>query len=205
MVINAVIDLSHHNGNVDLGIAKGDGIEGVILKATQGTQFHDPEYSVYLQKAKSAGIMVGAYHFGVGQDGVHQADYFLEMVKPDASTLCVLDFEENPTGSTMTLDEARDFVTHIKELTGRWPGIYGGSLLKRLLPTGVDPVLSNCWLWVAQYGPRPTFPPTWPTWTMWQYTDGAVGNQPHIVSGVGRCDRNYFNGTEEALRKLWGY
>ena len=39
---NAVIDLSHHNATVDLQAAKGDGILGVIHKATQGLTFQDP-------------------------------------------------------------------------------------------------------------------------------------------------------------------
>ena len=34
--LNAVIDISHHDGNVNLAKAKEDGILGVIQKATQG-------------------------------------------------------------------------------------------------------------------------------------------------------------------------
>jgi lysozyme len=39
---------------------------------------------------------------------------------------------------------------------------------------------------------------------MWQYTDGALGPKPHTVKGIGRCDRDKFNGSEAQLRKLWG-
>jgi len=42
--INVVIDLSHHNGDVDLAQAAADGILGVIQKATQGTGYQDPTY-----------------------------------------------------------------------------------------------------------------------------------------------------------------
>jgi lysozyme len=34
--LNVVIDISHHDGNVNLAKAKEDGILGVIQKATQG-------------------------------------------------------------------------------------------------------------------------------------------------------------------------
>jgi lysozyme len=47
-------------------------------------------------------------------------------------------------------------------------------------------------------------PPNWPTWMMWQYTDGGIGPEPHTVNGIGRCDRDKFNGNENQLRKLWG-
>jgi lysozyme len=42
--LNVVIDISHHDGNVNLAKAKEDGILGVIQKATQGQTFKDPTY-----------------------------------------------------------------------------------------------------------------------------------------------------------------
>jgi lysozyme len=202
--LNAVVDLSHHNGDVDLNRAKNDGIVGVIHKATQGTAYADPVYTVNRAKAEAAGLYWGAYHFGVGGDGVSQADHFLTVVQPQRSTLLVLDFEANPQGPSMTLEEARAFVTHIFEQAGRWPGFYSGHYIKELLGTQVDPVLSKCWLWLSQYGPTPVVPANWPTWTFWQYTDGGIGPGPHAVDGIGRCDRDFFSGEMAALQQLWG-
>ena len=202
--LNVVIDISHNNGNVDLARAKEDGIVGVIQKATQGQSFVDPTYEVNRRKAADAGLLWGAYHFGVGGDGVEQAEHFLKVAGGDPKTLLVLDFESNPTGPSMDLEEAKAFVTHINERTGRFPGFYSGHDIKRLLGGNRDPILSQCWLWLAQYGPTPVVPRNWETWTMWQYTDGAYGSEPHQVSGVGRCDRDKFNGDEAQLRRLWG-
>jgi lysozyme len=103
----------------------------------------------------------------------------------------------------MSLEEARAFVIHVRESTGRWPGLYSGHYVKELLGTQGDPVLSSCWFWLAQYGPTAVVPAAWPTWSMWQYTDGAVGPEPHEVDGVGRCDRDRFNGTAARLREFW--
>jgi lysozyme len=47
-------------------------------------------------------------------------------------------------------------------------------------------------------------PPTWSTWTLWQYTDGMHGPEPHAVKGIGPCDRNKFNGSLTSLKKVWG-
>jgi len=53
--LNAVVDISHHNGNIDLQQAKADGIIGVIHKATQGTTGLDPMYQTNRAKAAAAG------------------------------------------------------------------------------------------------------------------------------------------------------
>lgn len=202
--LNAVVDISHHNGNVNFAKAKDAGIIGVIQKATQGQSNVDPTYKTNKIKALNAGLLWGAYHFATGSDGLKQADNFLSVVGNDPKTLLVLDFEPNLTGPSMSLEEARAFVTSLKERTGRFPGFYSGHFIKQLLGTSSDPVLANCWFWLAQYGKTAVVPPNWPTWTLWQYTDGVVGPEPHTVSGIGRCDRDLFNGSETQLRKLWG-
>jgi GH25 family lysozyme M1 (1,4-beta-N-acetylmuramidase) len=202
--INAVVDLSHHNGDVDLNKAKAASILGVIQKASQGIGYADPTYEANRSKAIAAGLYWGAYHFGTGSDGVQQAEHFLDIVKPGSKDLLVLDFEANAQGPSMTLEEARAFVTHVNKMTGRWPGLYAGHYLKELLGNSKDPVLSSCWFWLSQYGPTPVIPNSWDKWTMWQYTDGGIGSEPHSVDGIGRCDRDKFNGDEAALRELWG-
>jgi len=201
--LNAVVDLSHNNGDVDLQLAQGDGIIGVIHKATEGLTEVDVMYETNKAKAAAAGLLWGAYHFGTGGDGVGQAQHFLDVVGTFDNTLLVLDFEPNPTGPSMSMDDARAFVTQVNQTTGRFPGLYSGSYIKQLLGSGKDPVLAQCWLWLPEYGPTPIVPPNWPTWTMWQYTDGSIGPEPHEVAGIGYCDRDQFNGTEAQLRALW--
>jgi lysozyme len=83
----------------------------------------------------------------------------------------------------MDLEEARAFVIHINEERRRFPGFYSGHYIKQLLGTSTDPIWAECWFWLAQYGPTPVVPRNWKTWTMWQYTDGALGPKPHMESG----------------------
>jgi lysozyme len=201
--LNAVVDISHHNGNVNLQLAEADGIVGVIHKATQGTTIVDPMYQTNRTQAANAGLLWGAYHFGTGGDGTAQAQFFLNVVGTFDNTLLVLDFEQNTGGTSMSLAEARDFVNEVNQVTGRFPGFYSGSYIKQLLGNAKDPVLAQCWLWLPEYGSNAIVPANWPTWTMWQYTDGNVGPQPHAVNGIGNCDRDKFNGSEDQLRTLW--
>jgi GH25 family lysozyme M1 (1,4-beta-N-acetylmuramidase) len=206
--INVVVDLSHHNETVDFAKMKAAGVVGAIHKATQGLTYVDESYASRRAQALDCGLLWGAYHFGVGGDGSDQAEFFLEVTKPDERTLLVLDYEPNLTGPTMSLDQAREFVEHVGEATGRWPGLYSGHLIKEQLGNVAPPdrQLSKCFLWIAQYnGPRPlNVPPTFRTWTFWQYTDGVHGSVPRSVDGVGRCDRNKFNGSLAQLKRLWG-
>jgi lysozyme len=202
--LNAVVDLSHHNGDVDFVKLKGAGILGVIHKATQGLGGVDPTFADHRAQAQNAGLLWGAYHFGTDADGVQQAVQFLETVGDPTSTLIALDFESNPTGPSMSLEEARAFVTHIHDATGRYPGLYSGHYIKNLLGSNTDAVLANCWFWLAQYGPTAVVPANWTDWTLWQYTDGALGPEPREVPGVGRFDRDLFNGSADDLRTFWG-
>lgn len=202
--LNAVVDISHHNANVDFTKLKAAGILGVIHKATQGLGGADPTYVAHRAGALGAGLLWGAYHFGTDSEGVQQAIAFLDVVGDPSNAVLVLDFEPNPTGPSMSLEEARAFVTHIKEATGRYPGFYSGHYIKDLLGTAADPVLANCWFWLAQYGPTAVVPPNWNTWTLWQYTDGALGPPPTEVPGVGRFDRDLYNGTPDELKSFWG-
>ena len=90
-----------------------------------------------------AGLLFGAYHFGDGSDGASQARHFLDVVQPDENTVVVLDFESNPAGPSMTLEEARAFVTHLKFELGRWPGFYSGHDIKEALGKSVDPIAGS--------------------------------------------------------------
>ena len=206
--LNAVFDISHLNENVNLSNAKAAGMQALFHKATQSggnTLFHDKAYPRRRQDAQAAGLLWGAYHFGTSGDGTSQANSFLDYAKPDGSTLLVLDFERATTkGETsMTLQDARDFVTQVKARTGKYPGIYGGSMLKELTRASGDPILSQCWLWIAEYGSHVILPNGWSDYAFWQFTDGTHGNGALPIDGVGHCDRDLFKGTAAELSSFW--
>lgn len=212
--INVVCDLSHHNKIVDLNKAAASGLVGFFNKATQslGDQLEqDLTYPHRREAAKLANLLFGAFHFGSSGSGTDQADAFLAYTAPQNDTLLVLDFERDTTRgqTTMGLQEARDFVNRIKEKTGKFPGIYGGELLKALIGSGGDSVLSQCWLWLSEYPLtrsmlQPKLPNGWADYTFWQYTDGGVNpNVATPIDGIGLCDRNLFKGDKDQLMAFW--
>ncbi len=205
-LLNVVVDLSHHNTITSFQDAKAAGILGVIHKATEGTSFVDATYDEHRSLARAAGLFWGAYHFGGSGDVPGQVRHFLDVVNPGPTDLLVLDFEPNAREGTMTVAEAESFVQTTQAQAGRFPGLYSGqAFLREQLGNRTDTVLKHCFLWIARYASQPPeVPVAFPTFTFWQYTDGNAGLQPHQVPGIGRCDRDKFNGDEASLRRLWG-
>lgn len=176
-------------------------------KATQGVAFVDKSYHRRTE-AETAGLLWGAYHFGDGTDGATQARHFLETVKKNAKNLPVLalDLEHNPNKETgeMDLETAEEFVQTVFDETGVWPLVYGSAYLKSLVRGHVTK-LNNCPLWIASWGSQSkiTLPEGWSHWTIWQYTNGQVGPEPHTVDGIGHCDRDKFNGSVKEMKAFW--
>jgi lysozyme len=200
-MINTIIDLSHHN-NCDLPTIQNAGIVAIVHKASQGAAFIDPQYAARKQQALAMGFLWGSYHFGTGVDVMDQVSNFLRSVGTLApNELLALDFEPNPGGMSMTLDQAHQFVTLIQNELGFWPMIYGGYTIRASIGTNPDPILANCPLWYARYAAAPYGIPhqVWPSYTLWQYSDLGT------VDGVGPCDRNWYQGTTDDLTAAWPF
>ncbi len=205
-----VIDISHHNIVQDLKATAASGIWGVIHKSSQGKGYKDPDYATRRALAKSEGLLWGAYHFNDGSDVAAQVDWFIKCAAPDASTLLVLDFEDNPK-SNMTVHQAVQFLRLIEAKTGRKAAIYSGNRLKETIhalnATDRAYVCSHR-LWLCQYGPHAVLPEGFSSYWLWQYTGDGVGLEPHnvagIVAGNRGLDLNVFHGTtREQLTSEW--
>jgi len=197
-----VVDLSHHNGGTyDFDAAKRSGIWGCIYKASEDTDYVDPTYDNARQQAKRAGILWGAYHFFRPGNVSGQVDHFLRTAEPDGDTLLVLDHEDEGC----SLESAKQFMQQVEQRTGQRPCLYSGHLIKEQLGSRTDSYLAGARLWMAQYGDNPEWPPCWSEMWLWQYTDGVEGPTPHNVPGIGNCDCNSYQGTQQELENSWGY
>jgi len=204
-MIDTIIDIFHGDLTDLAQVQKEDGIVAVIHKATQGTDFTDKSYSARKKEAKQLGLLWGAYHFGTAANVEAQVDNFLSTADVDDKMLIALDFEEDPHGEDMTINQARDFVELINEKVGRFPVIYGANLLREALGTTIDPLLRKCPLWYARFREVPIgIPPTFKNFTLHQFTDGHFGPEPHNTGGA-PCDRNRFAGTVKQLKDQWPF
>ena len=56
--------------------------------------------------------------------------------------------------------------------------------------------LGFLWGSYARYAAQPFgIPNLWPSFTLWQFTDGNAGQEPHKVPGIGLCDNDTYNGS----------
>lgn len=194
-----VIDLYHSDKlSVDFSAVKAAGIAAVILKATQGSGFVDPTFAPRIADARAAGMLVGAYHFMDGTSPVEQVAHFLSVVGSTNNVLLALDFEAyEPSQASVT--QVASAINAVKAVTGRLPVVY----TNRYMITTPNPILSQCPLWLAEYGSNPVCPPGWTEWELWQHTDGQIGSDPKSVPGIGPCDRSRFAGTVAELTAWW--
>lgn len=174
-----IVDISHHNVIATDGFNKlaRAGYKGIINKATEGNGMVDVTYAARRRDCVDAGLEWGAYHFARRGDGVAQADRFLSIAKPDASTLLALDWESarGDKSDTFTIEQAKAFLDRVCTKTGRTPDqvyIYGGNVLKELITSEADKAYFGKYrLWLCQYGPEAKLPSAWPHYDIWQFTE----------------------------------
>lgn len=174
-----VLDLSHWNGSVNLNKARDMNIEGVVLKASQGTTFVDPKFYTNRDKAVAAGLPWAAYHYYEARtDPILQAKHFCKVVN-DVPRKLVADIEDSYAVPSGYATRVYNFLLECENITGYRPAIYTReSYWKLYLSTSTN------WadfyeLWVAHYknfsGPLTPMPWTPEDWVMWQFTDRASG------------------------------
>ena len=197
---DVVFDISHYeNVSQEFVTTAEAGIVAVILKATQGTGFVDPTFLERAAEARSAGLLVGAYHFLDGSNPAEQVAHFLTVAVSEAMVnWLAVDWEPYPVSQAGVI-HAATAVASVRAATGTWPVLY---TIRGML-SAPNNTLSNCPLWLAEYGTRPICPPGFTAWQLWQHTDGQVGSAVVPVPGVGPCDRSKFAGTVDQLRAWW--
>lgn len=100
------IDVSSHNGMMNLDAAAKDGISFIIMKATEGADFKDPNFALNYLKAGHAGLKRGAYHFfRFETDGILQAKNLLRATSGRPLELgLAIDVEEQGNPADVPVD-----------------------------------------------------------------------------------------------------
>lgn len=143
------IDISSYQGSLNL-VAVSNSIQGVIIKATQDTNYVNPYCDKHYQQAKSANLLRGFYHFAGSNKPEAEAEYFWNNCRNYfRDGIPVLDWED-----TQSVDWVNRFVRHLKYISGIWCWIYANPW--RFNQGGVE---QNCARWIAEYPAvsQPTF------------------------------------------------
>lgn len=197
------IDISSHNGDVDLDAAANDNVRFAFIKATEGVDFQDENFKTNYNKAKRAGIKTGAYHFfRFDKDGVEQAINFLRTIGNRNFELgLAVDVEKNGNRSGIPPDSiSYRLVTMIDylNLKGYRVTLYSNrdGYAEYLMQT-----FPGYPLWICSFSEIPFNG----EWTFWQYDHHGK------VAGIeGDVDLNVFCGSEKEWTNflsgaLWPY
>ncbi|MCT4452137.1 GH25 family lysozyme, partial [Lactiplantibacillus plantarum] len=145
-------DVASYQAGMNVGEVAGD---FVLVKATEGIDYTNPEFNGHAKQTLSAGKKLGVYHFIRNDSDIkQQADYFLTVVKPYiGKAMLVLDFE-NTTGSTIQnqagVGLAKQWLDYVYQQTGVRSVLYTGISCENSLDWS-SVVKANYGLWIAQY------------------------------------------------------
>ena len=186
------VDISKYNGNVNMRVAKQNGVEFVILKAGSGARGEDPYFQTNYKNAKAAGIPVGAYWYSYAMnvnEAKGEAKRFMKLLDGKQFEYPVyLDFEDpsqrNISRSTKT-DMAIAFMD-ILEKNGYYTGLYSsGDWINNKFDRAR---MKNYDVWIAHW--YVNTPRCYRSYGMWQYTNRK--QVPGVPStGEGGVDSNY--------------
>lgn len=192
------IDVSHWQGTVDWASQWNAGKRFVWIKATEATNYIDPNFNTNYVGSYNQGFIRGAYHFAEpnASSGAAQATYFSAHGggwSADGRTLPgALDMEYGPSSACWGLSQAsmrtwiKDFVTTYYTKWHKYPIIYTSTSWWSQCVGSYSFSTTNP-LWVARYNSTVgTLPYGWGYYTVWQYSDSPI-------------DQDVFNGSATQL------
>jgi GH25 family lysozyme M1 (1,4-beta-N-acetylmuramidase) len=200
------LDVSGYQTGINWSTVAANGAKFAYVKATENTNYTNPQFSNEYTGSYNAGLDHGAYHFAIpnGPSAVAQADYFVAHGggwSKDGRTLPpMLDIEYNPYGATCyglsqsaMVNWISAFINEVHAKTTRWATIYSNLDWWTQCTGNSGAFTSNNPLFVARYASSPgTLPGGWPFYTFWQFAD----------SGTFPGDQDVFNGDTSRLLAL---
>ncbi|WP_420685880.1 GH25 family lysozyme [Bacillus cereus] len=177
-----IVDISHHNGNIDWGQAASQ-LDLVIARVQDGSRVRDRMYQKYVQAMKQRNVPFGNYAFcrfvSENDARVEARDFWKRGDK--SATVWVADVEVKTMDNTRAGTQA--FINELRRLGAKKVGLYVGHHM--YAPFGMANVKSD-FVWIPRYGGnKPAYP-----CDIWQYTE--TGN----VAGIGKCDLNKLVGNK---------
>lgn len=184
------IDVSAHNGPVDMKKVKENGMDFIFIKASEGKDFKDKRFRENYDKAKQAGLKIGIYHFfRFDRDGVEQALNLLKTIgarKPDLGI--VIDVEKTGNPDSIPLDSVNMRLSQMVD----YLNLLGHRVMFYTNREGYYDYIADTFpgspLWICGFTENPINA----EWTFWQF------NHRGKVDGIeGDVDMNAFCGSRD--------
>ena len=185
------IDVSQWQGQIDFSKVAKDGIDIVYIRASEGTNYIDPNFRENYEGARENGLKTGFYHYVTArtvEEAREEAEFFVSNIKgtsPDCKL--AMDFEVFGDLSKAEINEiSKVFLETVSNLSGKECVIYSDAF--NAAETFDEELAREYAIWVADYFVKePANNGKWSTWVGFQYSD--IGR----ISGIeGNVDKDYF-------------
>jgi GH25 family lysozyme M1 (1,4-beta-N-acetylmuramidase) len=205
------IDVSGNNPpTIDWAAEKARGLDGVIVKLTEGAAYVNPYAAGWTSAIRQQGLLVGYYHFALPDrdDPLSEAEHFLSALPGRGSALqphdlLFLDFErEGNVGAANPSEWALAWLGHVGQAVGQapaFPGIYADfGYIGRVL---TDARLGAYELWAAAWTVGPHVPnniaplqswapklpagSVWSDYMLWQWSASSYNFPSAVIPGAG--------------------
>ena len=192
------VDVSHYQDDIDWRAVRNTQISFAIVKATEGTDWHDTYFDYNWKLIRKAGLVRGAYHFfNFYSSPVEQFKNYSKYVRLQSGDLPpILDVEQASKlpDKQKIRENVRIWLRLAEKKYKVKPIIYTGKSFYNDNLSGYFPGYP---LWIAAYSNNVPVLSDGFMWHIWQYTDkGRVNGIDHPV------DLNYFAGDMSFLRKI---
>lgn len=196
------IDVSSYQAGIDLSVVPCD---FVIVKATEGVDYVNPDCDRAVQQAIQLGKCWGTYHYVNGPDAVAEADYYVDNIKGylGKGILCI-DWESYSNRAWGDYAYLETLVSRVIERTGIKPLIYVQA--SAYAPTAAVAKRHDCGLWIAQYADMNATGYQDRPWNEGAY-DCAIrqySSAGRLNGWNGRLDLDKFYGDANAWRRYVG-
>ena len=193
-------DVSHYQGTIQWDSIDTSRYDFSIAKATGGTDYIDPDFSVNWNGMKERGLIRGAYHyFYPNESATQQVQNYLNTVKglQESDLPPIIDIEvSNGLDAKTIVQGLLTWLVEVEKATQRRPMIYSDLNFAQTYLT--DESLSAYPLWIADYNDTVgDLPKPWQAsgWRLWQYSDSGA------LDGIeGAVDQDKFQGDKKALK-----
>lgn len=191
------IDAARFQTDIDWNTARQNGVNFAFIKATEGGDVLDTEFTNHWRGAARAGVARGAYHFYYFCTTPEvQAAWFIRNVPRGNMLPPVLDMEWNPFSPTCAT--VRPPGAEVRNQMRRWLGIvtahYGQTPIIYTTPKFYRENelgrLNGYEFWLRSTAKRPSAAFPGQRWMFWQYSSTGV-----IPGIAGEVDLNVFSGT----------
>ncbi|WP_051785716.1 glycoside hydrolase family 25 protein [Endozoicomonas numazuensis] len=191
------IDVSHYQGNVDWKEVS-ESFHFAFVKATEGTDYIDPDFTQNISRVDDTDLAYGAYHFySPDEDGLKQAKHFVSTIHNlNFSLPPVLDVEVAPDSDSDIANfqqSVKSWLVYVENTMGCRPIIYSD---KSFWDEYLKETFSHYTVWISDYTTHTTDVANI-NWAFWQFTDQGKAEG---VSGF--VDQSRFKGSEQSLYAL---